>query len=256
MAARPCGTSRGSSRTAPTGGNSVNVSDGLFNVMLGSLDNTLASAIAGHDELYLGITGGTDSEMSPRVPLGSVPFSFQAQEALTVSDGSVTTNKIADGAVTLSKVADGSITTNKIADGAVTDTWYLAPTSAVTIPANTDWTDIADTSLTFSLDARANVFLTYSINVQPNGNAGADGVLTRLVVDGEPYRSSGSHFEPYSSGNPNVNLNGNLVLDLEPGQHTVTLQWRSLGNAVSWSNNPTWADGIAARTITALAFYK
>ena len=73
--------------------------------MLGSIDNTLANAIAGHDELYLGITVGTDSEMSPRVPLGSVPFSFQAQEALTVPDGSITTDKIEDGAVTADKLS-------------------------------------------------------------------------------------------------------------------------------------------------------
>jgi hypothetical protein len=61
-----------------TGANAVDVSDGLFNVMLGSIDNTLASAIEGYDELYLGITVGTDSEMAPRVQLGSVPFSMQA----------------------------------------------------------------------------------------------------------------------------------------------------------------------------------
>jgi hypothetical protein len=83
-----------------TGGNSVAVSDGLFNVMLGSINTTLASAIEGHDELYLGITVGTDSEMVPRVQLGSVPFSMQA---MTVPDGSITTAKIADGAVTAAK---------------------------------------------------------------------------------------------------------------------------------------------------------
>lgn len=85
-----------------TGGNSVQISDGLFNVMLGSLDPTLASAIEGFNELYLGITVGTDSEMSPRVQLGSVPFSMQA---MTVPDGSVTTAKIADGAVTQVKLS-------------------------------------------------------------------------------------------------------------------------------------------------------
>ncbi|MBU0494702.1 MAG: hypothetical protein KKA73_28875 [Chloroflexi bacterium] len=74
-----------------TGANSLDVSDGLFNVMLGSIDNTLASSIEGHDELYLGITVGTDSEMTPRVQLGSVPFSMQA---LTVPDGSITSRKI------------------------------------------------------------------------------------------------------------------------------------------------------------------
>jgi hypothetical protein len=87
-----------------TGGNSVQVSDGLFNVMLGSINTGLAAAIEGHDELYLGITVGTDSEMAPRVQLGSVPFSMQA---MTVPDLSITTAKIADGAVTQEKLAGG-----------------------------------------------------------------------------------------------------------------------------------------------------
>jgi len=107
-----------------TGGNAVDVSDGLFNVMLGSIDNTLASAIEGYDELYLGITVGTDSEMEPRVQLGSVPFSMQA---MTVPDGSVTTGKIADGAVTTVKLdIDSGLTVN----GGITLTGTLdGPTS-------------------------------------------------------------------------------------------------------------------------------
>jgi hypothetical protein len=85
-----------------TGSNGVRVSDGLFNVMLGSLHAIDQSVIAGHDQLWLGITVGTDDEMTPRVQLGSVPFAMQA---LTVPDGSVTTAKIADGAVTQAKLA-------------------------------------------------------------------------------------------------------------------------------------------------------
>ncbi len=87
-----------------TGSNGVRVSDGLFNVMLGSLTPIPQSVITGHDSLFLGITVGTDDEMTPRVQLGSVPFAVQA---LTVPDGSVTTEKIADGAVTQVKLADG-----------------------------------------------------------------------------------------------------------------------------------------------------
>ena len=64
-----------------TGGNAVDVSDGLFSVMLGSINDTLCSAIEGRDELYLGITVGTDSEMEPRVQLGSVPFAMVAETA-------------------------------------------------------------------------------------------------------------------------------------------------------------------------------
>lgn len=108
-----------------TGANSVQVSDGLFNVMLGSLTPIPQSIVTGSASLFLGITAGTDDEMAPRVQLGSVPFAVQA---LTVPDGSVTTEKIADRAVTQAKLGtdvslvppDGSITTAKIADGAVT----------------------------------------------------------------------------------------------------------------------------------------
>jgi len=86
-----------------TGSNGVRVSDGLFNVMLGSLTPIPQSAIAGRSQLFLGIMVGTDDEMQPRVQLGSVPFAVQA---LTVPDGSVTTGKIADGAVTQAKLGE------------------------------------------------------------------------------------------------------------------------------------------------------
>ncbi|MFZ2419929.1 MAG: hypothetical protein WA029_02190, partial [Anaerolineae bacterium] len=84
-----------------TGTNGVQVSDGLFNVMLGSLTPIPQAVVTGNNTLWLGITIGTDDEMAPRVQLGSVPFAVQA---LTVPDGSVTTGKIADGAVTNSKL--------------------------------------------------------------------------------------------------------------------------------------------------------
>jgi len=74
-----------------TGSNGVRVSDGLFNVMLGSLTVMPQSIIVGHDQLFLGITVGTDDEMAPRVQLGSVPFAVQA---LTVPDGSITAEKL------------------------------------------------------------------------------------------------------------------------------------------------------------------
>jgi hypothetical protein len=77
------------------------VSDGLFNVMLGSLTPLPISQFTNYPSLFLGITVGTDDEMTPRVQLGSVPFAVQA---LTVPDGSVTTAKIADGAVTTTKL--------------------------------------------------------------------------------------------------------------------------------------------------------
>lgn len=102
-----------------TGSNSVQVSDGLFNVMLGSLTPVPQEVIVSNGSLFLGITVGTDSEMSPRVQLGSVPF---ATQALTVPDGSITKAKLAadisldppDGSITAAKLADGAVTSAKV----------------------------------------------------------------------------------------------------------------------------------------------
>lgn len=83
-----------------TASNSVRVNDGLFNVLLGSLV-AIPSTIVANNVLWLGVSVGGDSEMSPRAQLGAVPFSLQA---LTVPDGAITTNKIADGSVTRAKL--------------------------------------------------------------------------------------------------------------------------------------------------------
>ena len=97
-----------------SGPNGVKVSDGLFNVMLGSLTPIAQSVITGNSNLFLGITVGTDDEMTPRVQLGSVPF---AVHALSVPDGSITAAKLAAD-VSLVPPA-GSITTTMIAANAV-----------------------------------------------------------------------------------------------------------------------------------------
>ncbi len=62
----------------------VPVQGGLFNVLLGSITPLPASLFADNDSLYLGITVGADSEMIPRVQVGSVPY---AMRALNVSTG-------------------------------------------------------------------------------------------------------------------------------------------------------------------------
>jgi|GEM_PF-1336287 len=98
-----------------TSSNSVQVSDGLFNVMLGSLTPIAQNIITENGNLFLGITVGSDSEMAPRVQLGSVPF---ASQALTVPDGSISRAKLAPD-ISLDP-PDASITTLKLADGAVT----------------------------------------------------------------------------------------------------------------------------------------
>ncbi len=109
-----------------TGANSVQVSDGLFNVMLGSLTPIPLGVITGNANLFLGITVGTDSEMSPRVQLGSVPF---ATQALTVPDGSITTVKLAPD---IQFIPSGAIIMWSGAISAIPTGWHICDGSAGT----------------------------------------------------------------------------------------------------------------------------
>ncbi|MBU0494699.1 MAG: hypothetical protein KKA73_28860 [Chloroflexi bacterium] len=178
-----------------TGANSVDVSDGLFNVMLGSIDSTLASAIEGQDELYLGITVGTDSEMTPRVQLGSVPFSMQA---LTVSDESITTAKIADGAVTQAKLGpdislvppDGSITTAKLADGAATSRkvrlTVLETTASGDITTNV-WNAPQDGQIVITGTAEVNSYALVTFSASTYNEVANAGTGISVRVNGVDY---------------------------------------------------------------------
>jgi hypothetical protein len=68
---------------------SVQVSNGLYTVKLGSVD-PLNSSVFDGDTCYIGVQVDTDAEMSPRVQLLSVPFAHRAQYAETAA-GAIST---------------------------------------------------------------------------------------------------------------------------------------------------------------------
>ncbi|MDZ7262568.1 MAG: hypothetical protein ONB05_10740, partial [candidate division KSB1 bacterium] len=59
---------------------SVTVTDGLFNVLLGTTSLIPYTVFDGNDK-YLGVKVGTDPEMTPRKRLVSVGYAFRAYEA-------------------------------------------------------------------------------------------------------------------------------------------------------------------------------
>ena len=94
----------------------VRVTDGIFSVNLG---NITPLSLPFDTAYYLGVTVGSDSEMTPRQPLTSSPYAFRAATAETVVDNAVTTTIIANDAVTTDKISDDAISDTKIASGAV-----------------------------------------------------------------------------------------------------------------------------------------
>jgi len=79
-----------------SGANAVNVTNGVFNVLLGSITAFQQTDLSSYP-LYLEITVGSDAPMTPREMIGSAP------NAVTVPDGSINTAKIADGSITPQK---------------------------------------------------------------------------------------------------------------------------------------------------------
>jgi hypothetical protein len=239
-----------------TGPNSIAISDGLFNVMLGSLAPIPQELVTGNANLWLGVTVGSDDEMIPRVQVGSV---FYARQALTVPDGSISTAKISDGNITTAKIAngavtqaklgtdvslippDGSITTAKLADGAITSvkifdgsvsTVDLADgaissrkfkplagfaTYTCCIGLVSSHQDVPGTSRTITVDVPSTIYIQAMFDFSLSGsNPSACGVIK---VDGIEV-------------SPGANLAGNgvraavptmVAVDLAPGTHTIVL---------------------------------
>ena len=105
---------------------SVPVEDGLFHVLLGSTNPIPVSLLANNSTLWLGVTVGSDSEMTPREQIASVPY---AMIASTVADGSITTAKLADGAINGDKVLPGTLS--------LTHTNFLAGAVSIQGPLKT-----------------------------------------------------------------------------------------------------------------------
>jgi len=188
----------------PTGGSalwtetwSVNVADGLFNVMLGSINNTLASAIAGRDTLYLGIAVGSDSEMMPRVQMGSVPFSMTAQRLME----QVTTEQIANGAVTQHQAVSGSM------DASTSSTAFV---------------DLPSRSVTLTTSGGP-VLVMFSGSHHPS-EAGVVGYW-QIVRDGSVVVALNNH--AFESSMYEWTTTALFGMDTPPaGVHTYKVQWR------------------------------
>ena len=97
----------------------VTVTDGVFSTNLGY---TNPITLPFDTPYYLGVTIGSDNEMTPRQALTTVAYAFRAKEADSVKDGAVTNTVISEGAVTTDKISDDAITGDKIAPAAVTST--------------------------------------------------------------------------------------------------------------------------------------
>jgi hypothetical protein len=211
------------------GPNSVQVSDGLFNVMLGSLTPIPQNTITGNGSLWLGITIGTDDEMLPRVQLGTVPYAVQA---LTVPDGSVTSAKIADGSIITAKLANSAVTSAKIADGNVKSrniapTFFEATlTSDVAIPS----VNLTDNFVAYSLSVNFPVDANYLIFYKSHTRMGVADQRVFTILKDEGFIEIGSaeasviqNSHPLAGANGSQNGAAMVKHFFTAGSHTINV---------------------------------
>ncbi len=198
---------------APSGGSlvwgpeshaAVPVSEGLFNVGLGSLTSGGIPTSAWDGDRYLEITVGGET-LTPRELIRSVPI---AGMALTVADGAITSAQIADGGIASGDLAlDGG-------------TACLSEQAQVGLAAG-ETAEVPGLNLEFTLDAPSRVLVWFDGLARfEAASAGESGVA--LTVDGTPMTGE------RSDGDGWFNLNGQRMVDLDAGAHALALQVSSV----------------------------
>ena len=200
---------------APSGGDlvwgpeshdAVPVSEGLFNVGLGSLTPGGIPTSAWGGDRYLEITVGGET-LTPRELIRSVPV---AGMALTVPDGAIASAQIADGGIASGDLAlDGGT-------ACLPDLVQVGLLAGETV-------QVPGLSLDLVLDAPSRV-LVWLDGLARFEQASAGESSVSLTVDGIPLTGE------RSDGGEWFNLNGQRMVDLDAGAHTLALQASSLDN--------------------------
>jgi len=198
---------------APSGGNlvwgpeshaAVPVSEGLFNVGLGSLTSGGIPTGAWSGDRYLEIAVGGET-LTPRELIRSVPV---AGMALTVPDGAIGSAQIAEGGVASGDLAlDGG-------------TACLADLAQVSLAAG-ETAEVPGLSLEFAINAPSRVLVWLDGLARfEAASAGESGVA--LAADGIPLTGE------RSDGDVWFNLNGQRIIELDAGPHALALQVSSV----------------------------
>lgn len=149
---------------------SIQVKGGLFSVLLGSI-TAFPDGLFNSDSRYFALKVGNDPEMAPRQLIAG---GVAAQISKTVSDGAITTAKLADQAVTTEKIASGAITAEKLVPGAAIPSGVIVMWSGDVISIPSGWALCDGTNGTPDLRDR---FIVGSGNTYKNGDTGGNATI-------------------------------------------------------------------------------
>lgn len=186
-------------------GNAISVTAGLFTVLLGSLSPIPQSVITANSSLFLGVTLGSDAEMTPRVQLGAVPFAIQA---LTVPDASITSRKVAPLIKSVQSF-NGALQT------ATGDAW--TDLSGATITFTAEELPVNSTLLVFFMGQFRNA---NGVSLQTTFFLDSQETFGKMV-------GAGLDWQPMTLP---------LAFEVTPGAHTIKVAFKPLGGTAEATN--------------------
>ncbi len=213
----------------------VNVENGLFNVLLGSIDTLTAADLAG--ERYLGIrVGVSEPEMTPRLRFASTAYSMWTEEANNA--GTLDNMDSKDFVAVAGDSMNGKLVLPEMdvtglinAKSLKTDIYRAGGMNSGTRTLSTSnvWALFFDLTKTITLSQPATVISYYNIAMAAGG-AGTPHLVTRLVIDGTDVSTQ-------ISGNVTYWSNSDFwVQELAAGSHTIKVEYRTPAGG---TNNPT-----------------
>ncbi len=215
----------------------VTVENGLFNVLLGSVDTLSAEDISG--DRFLAIKVENEVEMTPRMRLASTAYSLRAERAhaLDAPDGDPDKAVYVDddgnvGIGTMTPEANLDVAGLLSARSFKTTIYDTGGVNypSVTLSNSNNWDDFPDLSITFSLTDTATVITYYNVTMSmspPNH------FLTRLMIDDADVSRQIFGAVTYCSATEN------WMTELPAGEHTIKVQYRTPAGGV---NNPAGND--------------
>jgi hypothetical protein len=205
----------------------VEVVGGIFSVRLGSV---IPLGLDFETEYWLGITVDGGDELQPRIPFSSVPYAIHAR---SVSDGSITTQKLADDVVSTSKIQDGAVTIEKLADDIELSHYTrFSGLNVASVDVSSSWTKLNIGTRTFEKihdDTKIEVFL-YS-RARSGTFSGATSIRYQLRIDGSESIINVTHVIFSSATIEYITLKS-VFLNLSKGIHEVEV-WAQTNSGTS-----------------------